>query len=98
MPKSARKSTSSSNGVSKSDPYAGSAARKKAHGQNNIFKFNTSDFGQHILKNPGVAQAIVDKADLKQSDVCRNALDPTHPPTNPPRSRSYSKSVPEPET
>ncbi len=35
---------------------------------NNVFKFNT-DLGQHILKNPGVAQAIVDKADLKQSDV-----------------------------
>lgn len=35
---------------------------------NNIFKMNT-DLGQHVLKNPGVAQAIVDKADLKQSDV-----------------------------
>jgi hypothetical protein len=35
---------------------------------NNVFKFNTN-FGQHILKNPGVAQAIVDKADLKPSDV-----------------------------
>lgn len=29
---------------------------------------NTS-IGQHVLKNPGVAQAIVDKADLKQSDI-----------------------------
>lgn len=66
MPKSARNSTG--NGVSKSDPYAGSAARKKGHSVNNVFKFNT-DLGQHILKNPGVAQAIVDKADLKQSDV-----------------------------
>lgn len=28
-----------------------------------------TDLGQHILKNPGVAQAIVDKADLKQSDI-----------------------------
>ncbi|KAI9787525.1 MAG: Dimethyladenosine transferase [Geoglossum umbratile] len=36
--------------------------------KNNIFKMNT-ELGQHILKNPGVAQAIVDKADLKQSDV-----------------------------
>ena len=25
--------------------------------------------GQHVLKNPGVAQAIVDKASLKQSDI-----------------------------
>ena len=28
-----------------------------------------TDLGQHVLKNPGVAQAIVDKADLKQSDT-----------------------------
>lgn len=35
---------------------------------NKVFKMNT-DLGQHILKNPGVAQAIVDKAGLKQSDV-----------------------------
>ncbi|PWW75762.1 rRNA adenine dimethylase [Tuber magnatum] len=35
---------------------------------NNVFCMNT-DLGQHILKNPGVAQAIVDKAGLKQSDV-----------------------------
>lgn len=35
---------------------------------NAIFKMNT-DLGQHVLKNPGVAQAIVDKADLKQSDT-----------------------------
>lgn len=64
MPKLGRKT---GNGVSKSDPYAGAAARK-GKPSNNIFKFNT-DIGQHILKNPGVAQAIVDKADLKQSDV-----------------------------
>lgn len=66
MPKSARKNSSA---VQKSDPYAGSASRKKGASTNNVFKFNT-DLGQHILKNPGVAQAIVDKADLKQSDVC----------------------------
>lgn len=35
---------------------------------NAIFKMNT-DIGQHVLKNPGVATAIVDKADLKQSDI-----------------------------
>lgn len=64
MPKHARKQ---SNGISKADPYAGAAVRKN-EAANNIFKMNT-DIGQHILKNPGVAQAIVDKADLKQSDI-----------------------------
>jgi 18S rRNA (adenine1779-N6/adenine1780-N6)-dimethyltransferase len=64
MPKSARKN---SNGISKADPYAGAAVRKNKMA-NNIFRMNT-DIGQHILKNPGVAQAIVDKADLKQSDI-----------------------------
>src|ERR1700761_5854617 len=64
MAKPARKK---GNGVSKSDPYAGAAARK-GKAANNIFKMNT-DIGQHILKNPGVADAIVTKADLKQSDV-----------------------------
>ncbi|KAH0538117.1 hypothetical protein FGG08_005279 [Glutinoglossum americanum] len=49
------------NGSASSSPYATAS-------KNNIFKMNT-DLGQHILKNPGVAQAIVDKADLKQSDV-----------------------------
>jgi hypothetical protein len=60
MPKA---SAGKRNGAGKSSPYAPAAASK-----NNVFKFNT-DLGQHILKNPGVAQAIVDKADLKQSDV-----------------------------
>lgn len=64
MPKSAR---NSGNGIAKSDPYAGAAARK-SKAAHSIFKMNT-DLGQHILKNPGVAQAIVDKADLKQSDI-----------------------------
>ncbi|WFD07098.1 18S rRNA (adenine(1779)-N(6)/adenine(1780)-N(6))-dimethyltransferase [Malassezia vespertilionis] len=31
--------------------------------------FNTEKFGQHILKNPLVAQGIVDKANLKPTDV-----------------------------
>jgi len=53
--------------ISKADPYVGAAARK-GKAANNIFKMNT-DIGQHILRNPGVAQAIVDKADLKQSDI-----------------------------
>ena len=48
-------------------PYA--LAEKKTKSSNAIFKMNTS-IGQHVLKNPGIAQTIVDKADLKQSDVC----------------------------
>ncbi|KAI9812606.1 MAG: Dimethyladenosine transferase [Pycnora praestabilis] len=63
MPKSASKKR---NDAAQSNPYANAAAKTKA--ANNIFKMNT-DIGQHILINPGVAQAIVDKADLKQSDV-----------------------------
>ncbi|KAK7680987.1 Dimethyladenosine transferase [Cerrena zonata] len=35
---------------------------------NSVFKFNT-DLGQHILKNPLVAQGIVDKAAIKPSDT-----------------------------
>ncbi|EMR11239.1 dimethyladenosine transferase [Pneumocystis murina B123] len=35
---------------------------------NNIFKLD-KDIGQHILKNPLVIQGIVDKADLKPSDI-----------------------------
>lgn len=46
-------------------PYSRPA---KAAAANNVFKMNT-DLGQHILKNPGVAKAIVDKAGLRQSDV-----------------------------
>lgn len=56
-------------GVSKA-PYTKSSTAKEAASKavNNVFKMNT-DLGQHILKNPGVAQAIVDKAGLKQSDI-----------------------------
>ena len=54
------------NGASQSRPYGRPTANTKA--ANNIFKMNT-ELGQHVLKNPGVAQAIVDKADLKQSDI-----------------------------
>ncbi|KAI1773575.1 rRNA adenine dimethylase [Hypoxylon cercidicola] len=35
---------------------------------NNVFKFS-KDFGQHILKNPGIAEAIVNKANLKPTDT-----------------------------
>jgi 18S rRNA (adenine1779-N6/adenine1780-N6)-dimethyltransferase len=63
MPKSAPKKR---NSASQASPYAKAVAKTKA--VNSIFRMNT-DIGQHVLKNPGVAQAIVDKADLKQSDV-----------------------------
>ncbi|KAI9739031.1 MAG: Dimethyladenosine transferase [Cirrosporium novae-zelandiae] len=53
------------NGARDGGPYNPATKAKAA---NSIFKMNT-DAGQHILKNPGVAQAIVDKADLKQSDI-----------------------------
>lgn len=49
-----------------STPYANTA---KTNAARNIFKMN-KDIGQHILKNPGIADRIVQKADLKQSDVC----------------------------
>lgn len=62
MPKAPHKKR---NGAAKG-PYAQAAAKTSA--ANSIFRMNT-DIGQHVLKNPGVAQAIVDKADLKQSDV-----------------------------
>lgn len=63
MPKAPSKKR---NSASQASPYAQAAAKIKA--ANNVFRMNT-DIGQHVLKNPGVAQAIVDKADLKQSDV-----------------------------
>lgn len=61
MPK-ANSHKRSSSGTS---PYSKPASKAQS---NAIFKMNT-DIGQHVLKNPGVAQAIVDKADLKQSDI-----------------------------
>ncbi|EEH11378.1 dimethyladenosine transferase dimethyltransferase [Histoplasma capsulatum G186AR] len=63
MPKALSKKR---NSASQASPYAQAAAKTKA--ANNVFRMNT-DIGQHVLKNPGVAQAIVDKADLKQSDT-----------------------------
>lgn len=54
------------NGATQNSQYGHASTKPKtAH---SIFKMNT-EIGQHVLKNPGVAQAIVDKADLKQSDV-----------------------------
>ncbi|KAK5080871.1 Dimethyladenosine transferase [Lithohypha guttulata] len=61
MPKALHHKRSSS----AASPYSKPAAKAQS---NAIFKMNT-DIGQHVLKNPGVAQAIVDKADLKQSDI-----------------------------
>lgn len=62
----------SSGGHGSDKPYSRgpSAAAKDAASKavNKVFKMNTN-LGQHILKNPGVAQAIVDKAGLKQSDI-----------------------------
>ncbi|KAF1979599.1 rRNA adenine dimethylase [Bimuria novae-zelandiae CBS 107.79] len=60
MPKEKRK-----RGAASSSPYAKPTAKSSA--AHSIFKMNT-DLGQHILKNPGVASAIVEKASLKQSD------------------------------
>ncbi|KAH9864542.1 hypothetical protein J1614_010477 [Plenodomus biglobosus] len=62
MPKDKRKRT---NGASDASPYAKPSA--KASAAHSIFKMD-KDLGQHILKNPGVATAIVQKAHLKQSD------------------------------
>jgi 18S rRNA (adenine1779-N6/adenine1780-N6)-dimethyltransferase len=58
-------------GAASSSPYDRKSSAGKgaaAATKNNVFKFN-KDFGQHILKNPGVADAIVAKADLKPTDV-----------------------------
>ena len=66
MPKaiSAKRGSVLSSGTSRRDVKPGSGKETA----NNVFKFN-KDFGQHILKNPLVAQGIVDKADLKPSDT-----------------------------
>ncbi|KAK3942219.1 S-adenosyl-L-methionine-dependent methyltransferase [Diplogelasinospora grovesii] len=52
-------------GAHGSTPYE---RKPKAAASQNIFKYN-KDFGQHILKNPGISDAIVDKAFLKSTDV-----------------------------
>lgn len=61
------KAKSTKRGGAPSTPYDRPAKQAKA--ANNIFKFNTSSYGQHILKNPGVADAIVAKANLKPTDT-----------------------------
>lgn len=49
-------------------PSGGNSGGNSNSNKNNVFKFNTN-FGQHILKNPGVSDAIVDKAFLKPTDT-----------------------------
>lgn len=51
-----------------SGPMSRPGASADASKINSVFKFNT-DLGQHILKNPLVAQGIVDKAGIKPSDI-----------------------------
>ncbi|KAI4633978.1 uncharacterized protein J4E87_001147 [Alternaria ethzedia] len=66
MPKAKQKR--SKGGDKDASPYARpAAASAKASAAHSIFKMD-KDLGQHILKNPGVATAIVQKAHLKQSD------------------------------
>jgi 18S rRNA (adenine1779-N6/adenine1780-N6)-dimethyltransferase len=62
--KSAKRNSASSS------PYDAKAKAKAQAREttNNVFKFNTN-VGQHILKNPGVAEAIVTKANLKPTDT-----------------------------
>ncbi|ODQ50161.1 dimethyladenosine transferase [Saitoella complicata NRRL Y-17804] len=47
---------------------AAASQSSERQGTHQIFKMN-HDLGQHILKNPLVAQGIVDKSDLKPSDT-----------------------------
>ncbi|KAK0635940.1 S-adenosyl-L-methionine-dependent methyltransferase [Bombardia bombarda] len=54
-------------GGASSGPYDRKPAAKAAN-NTNIFKFD-KDYGQHILKNPGISDAIVEKAFLKPTDV-----------------------------
>ncbi|KAH7266225.1 Dimethyladenosine transferase [Fusarium solani] len=49
-------------------PSGGGGGSGSNANKNNVFKFNTN-FGQHILKNPGVSDAIVEKAFLKPTDT-----------------------------
>lgn len=51
--------------------YSGASNGKQVDAEkhlSSVFKFNT-DLGQHILKNPLIAQGIVDKAQIRPSDT-----------------------------
>ncbi|EGS18354.1 dimethyladenosine transferase-like protein [Thermochaetoides thermophila DSM 1495] len=61
MPKTAKNKRNNA----ASGPYD---KKSKGSGSTNIFKFD-KDYGQHILKNPGISDAIVEKAFLKPTDV-----------------------------
>jgi len=54
-------------GASGSGPYDRNKGQKSG-ANTNIFRFE-KDYGQHILKNPGISDAIVEKAFLKPTDV-----------------------------
>ncbi|KAK4236475.1 S-adenosyl-L-methionine-dependent methyltransferase [Achaetomium macrosporum] len=62
MPKAAKQKRAGAG----SGPYDRKST--KGSGATNIFRFD-KDFGQHILKNPGISDAIVEKAFLKPTDV-----------------------------
>ncbi|KAK4104478.1 rRNA adenine dimethylase [Parathielavia hyrcaniae] len=64
MPKATKQKRA---GVS-NGPYDRKASKGSSSANTNIFKFD-KDFGQHILKNPGISDTIVDKAYLKPTDV-----------------------------
>ncbi|CAK7241828.1 MAG: Dimethyladenosine transferase [Sporothrix thermara] len=53
--------------ASAASPYSRPTGKGSA-AKNNVFKFNTN-VGQHILKNPGVADGDVNKAELKPTDT-----------------------------
>ncbi|KAI0144175.1 rRNA adenine dimethylase [Hypoxylon sp. NC0597] len=61
------KAKTSKRGGASSSPYE-RPAKQAATAANNVFKFS-KDFGQHILKNPGIAETIVNKANLKPTDT-----------------------------
>jgi len=56
------------NGGGASGPYDRSSKQQAASAASNVFKFS-KDFGQHILKNPGIAEQIVQKSFLKPTDT-----------------------------
>ncbi|KAI2464446.1 rRNA adenine dimethylase [Annulohypoxylon bovei var. microspora] len=63
------KAKTSKRGSANSSPYERPAKHAAAAAAaNNVFKFS-KDFGQHILKNPGIAETIVNKANLKPTDT-----------------------------
>ncbi|KAI1102115.1 rRNA adenine dimethylase [Jackrogersella minutella] len=61
------KAKTSKRGGASSTPYE-RPSKHAAAAANNVFKFS-KDFGQHILKNPGIAETIVNKANLKPTDT-----------------------------